>query len=515
MRKTVRKVSFSLAVLMIMMLVCVMSINVSATTDTITNEYTGYYKIGNPGQLAWFACLVVGDTSQSSITEAVPNAKAVLTADIDVSILATSFNKSWSGIGTANIPFTGILDGNGYTITGLTIDTSLANSCVATIPNTTVEQGLVGVLGEGGIIRNLVVEGTAKVSENQKLGAICSVNNGTIENVLAKVTVEGGITPNAICHTNNGTIRNCYTTQSGTTLATLVDTDTLASGSVTYALGTKFGQTLGTNLQPIHNDGTNTVYRVYECDGETAAYRNVNENHPHSTSAQGDRAASCTQKAYCSVCEKEYGEIDENAHSWNSGVVTTNPTCMEKGVKTYTCTHNSAHTYIEDVAINENAHAWNEGEVTTEPTCSAVGAKTFTCTHNSAHTKTEDVAIDTNAHAWNEGAVTTDPTCTEKGVKTYTCTHNSAHTKTEDVNALGHAYDNACDITCNTCGEERTPSDHVDADENDTCDVCGAEIPKDGLSGGAIVGIVIGSVIALGGGGFALFWFVIRKKRRI
>ena len=35
---------------------------------------------------------------------------------------------------------------------------------------------------------------------------------------------------------------------------------------------------------------------------------------------------------------------------------------------------------------------------------------------------------------------------------------------------------------------------------------------KDGLGAGAIVGIVIGSVLVVGVGGFALFWFVIKKK---
>ena len=34
----------------------------------------------------------------------------------------------------------------------------------------------------------------------------------------------------------------------------------------------------------------------------------------------------------------------------------------------------------------------------------------------------------------------------------------------------------------------------------------------DGLSGGAIVAIVIGSVAVAGIGGFAIFWFVIKKK---
>ena len=61
------------------------------------------------------------------------------------------------------------------------------------------------------------------------------------------------------------------------------------------------------------------------------------------------------------------------------------------------------------------------------------------------------------------------------------------------------------------------------ADENndgkrDTCEYWMSTIPddpidnKDGLGTGAIVGIVIGSVAVIGIGGFAIFWFVIKKK---
>ena len=157
-------------------------------------------------------------------------------------------------------------------------------------------------------------------------------------------------------------------------------------------------------------------------------------------------------------------------------------------------------------------HSWNEGKITKAPTCTEQGEKTFACT-DCGEIFIGELWIDENAHAWNEGVVTTDPTCSAVGVKTFTCTHNSEHTKTEEVNALGHAYDNACDVTCNTCGEERAPADHVDEDENNTCDICGSEISKDGLSGGAIVGIVVGSAAAVGLVGFSLFWFVIKKKK--
>ena len=39
-----------------------------------------------------------------------------------------------------------------------------------------------------------------------------------------------------------------------------------------------------------------------------------------------------------------------------------------------------------------------------------------------------------------------------------------------------------------------------------------APVAKDGLSGGAIAGIVIGSVAVAGIGGFAIFWFAVKKK---
>ncbi len=305
----------------------------------------------------------------------------------------------------------------------------------------------------------------------------------------------------------DGTYTLTYTVDGLLEGDTLTTNPTLNTNATVATAGeytiTVSGATVSDNYAITYENGTLTV--------RNHAYNGVMTTTP-TCMADGEMTYTCSHDSSHTYTEDV--AIDENAHTWNEGAVTTNPTCTEKGVKTYTCTHNSAHTYTEDVAIDKDAHAWNEGVVTTNPTCSAVGVKTFTCTRNSAHTYTEDVAIDENAHAWSDGVVTTNPTCTEKGVKTFTCTHNSAHTYTEDVaiDANAHVYDNACDADCNACGETRTTAEHYSENADGKCDECGERFE---LSGGAIAGIVIGSALVLGGGGFALYWFVIRKKRRI
>lgn len=87
-------------------------------------------------------------------------------------------------------------------------------------------------------------------------------------------------------------------------------------------------------------------------------------------------------------------------------------------------------------AENEHIHSFDEGKVTTEPTCSEKGVKTYTCTICS-YTKTEEIA--TIEHTYDEGKVTTEPTCSTEGVKTYTCT-KCGQTKTEDIATVAHTW---------------------------------------------------------------------------
>jgi len=109
------------------------------------------------------------------------------------------------------------------------------------------------------------------------------------------------------------------------------------------------------------------------CDGATTA-QEVVAALGHSTEAIGDRAATCTEKAYCSRCESEYGEAlghDEVSHEAKA------PTCTEFGWDAYvTCSRCSHTTYEIKDALG---HSYGEWVTTKEPTVSQEGEKQKTC----------------------------------------------------------------------------------------------------------------------------------------
>ena len=179
----------------------------------------------------------------------------------------------------------------------------------------------------------------------------------------------------------------------------------------------------------------------------------------------------------------EYAHIDggsnnpgyfSSKHTWDSGVVTTEPTCVNKGIKTFKCTTCNT-TKTEDIAALGHDYS-TEWTIDVEPTCTKEGSESHHCTRCDA--KTGDRPIAKTAHTWDSGVVTTEPTCVNKGIKTFKCTQCDA-TKTEDIAALGHSYtaetikmdalktpgtctDKAIYYkSCERCGQ-------VDTDENNT-----------------------------------------------
>ena len=151
-------------------------------------------------------------------------------------------------------------------------------------------------------------------------------------------------------------------------------------------------------------------------------------------------------------------EAGEHVHSYDEGIVTTQPGCVTKGVKTFTCSGctegTEGHSYTEE--IQETGHSYNDGVETIPATCEETGIKVYTCTKCTADTQghTKEEILSKLGHKYDEGRVTKEPTCTVDGVRTYTCSQcapgSKNNTKTETITKLGHDYQ---DGVCGNCGD--------------------------------------------------------------
>ena len=320
----------------------------------------------------------------------------------------------------------------------------------------------------------------------------------------------------------------------------------------------------------------------YEVMSTTEEYRQyVSETgHTHKGGT-----ATCTETAHCAICGTSYNSIDpsnhdadtktwkydENghwnpclrtgceehlnaaAHTFDDGVITTEPTDTTDGVRTYTCKvcgyekteavskrgHNPSDKWTYDSEnhwkecttegcgekLDTAAHSFDDGVITTEPTDTTDGVKTYTCKvcgyekteavskrgHNPSDKWTYDSEnhwkecttegcgekLDTAAHSFDDGVITTEPTDTTDGVKTYTC-KVCGYEKTEAVSKRGHnpsdkwTYDSenhwkectteGCDEKLDTAAHTfddgvvtTAPTETAEGIKTYTCTVCGYE----------------------------------------
>ena len=181
-------------------------------------------------------------------------------------------------------------------------------------------------------------------------------------------------------------------------------------------------------------------------------------------------------------------------HQWDDGVVTTEPTCTQDGVCTYTCqlcgaTRTEAipatgHTVVIDPAVaptcthtglTEGSHcsvcntvivAQTEvpmlphdyvASVTTEPTCTVDGVRTYTCSMcGDSYTE----AIPATGHTFGPWTTVTSPTCTQSGSEQRSCSV-CGYTETRGVDPTGHSWED--DYTVDqapTCTQDGSKSIH-------------------------------------------------------
>ena len=129
----------------------------------------------------------------------------VLTADILLNNTegwenwgSTAPANPWTPIGSDANPFTGTLDGDGHSVSGIYIST--ANY-----------QGLVGYLGSGGTLQNLGVK-ASYIKGGSFVGGVCGWNDGTVINCYNIGSVEGNSYVGGVCGYNKSNVINCYNT---------------------------------------------------------------------------------------------------------------------------------------------------------------------------------------------------------------------------------------------------------------------------------------------------------------
>ena len=227
-------------------------------------------------------------------------------------------------------------------------------------------------------------------------GGICGFYmNGKISNCynVGEITGSGYVSKIAVSAYNDSRPTNCYY---------LSDTDTDLNGTAKTATEFANGDVLD-ELKAGRNDSPwDSCQYVAAAKITLPVFKGQGDKHDHGVwTSNGDGThsrscacgvaetkactitpATCTEKAKCTVCGAEYGDVlghdfttswthddnehwkqcsrcdkkdDVSPHTWDSGAITTAPTCTKAGERTYTCTECGA-TKIEPIPAT--GHRW-------------------------------------------------------------------------------------------------------------------------------------------------------------
>ena len=149
-------------------------------------------------------------------------------------------------------------------------------------------------------------------------------------------------------------------------------------------------------------------------------------------------------------------------HSFDQGRVTTEPSCVSPGVRTYTCAVCGTQQTVEIEPTGQ--HSWDQGSVVQPAACTETGTVRYACT---VCGETREESLPALGHDWGEGAVSQPASCTGEGELRYTCSR-CGETRTETLAALGHSWTYAETLTptvgethgtarylCSRCGESK------------------------------------------------------------
>lgn len=147
--------------------------------------------------------------------------------------------------------------------------------------------------------------------------------------------------------------------------------------------------------------------------------------HQH-TEVRGTKKATCIEEGYtgdtyCTDCGNMIftgKKIEKTDHTWDNGVVSKDPTCTEKGSKTYTCAV-CRETKTEEIPATGHQH--KEVRDKKAATCTKAGYTGNTYCKDCGELLKTGKETDALGHTWGKGKVTRKSTYTAAGQITYTC----------------------------------------------------------------------------------------------
>ena len=189
----------------------------------------------------------------------------------------------------------------------------------------------------------------------------------------------------------------------------------------------------------------------------------------HNWKDNGDETAICTRNG----CKATH------THAWDSGTITTEPTCTAQGERTYHCTYeeNGICTATKTEAVKKLGHRYILIKKEA-PTCESDGILYGKCSRCSKTITKQDAKNPALGHDWKDngdgtatcsregcgknhthdldsGTTTVEPTCTATGEKEYCCTYiNCSYKKTETLKATNHKNKETKNYKKPTCQEE-------------------------------------------------------------
>ena len=147
--------------------------------------------------------------------------------------------------------------------------------------------------------------------------------------------------------------------------------------------------------------------------------------HQH-TEVRGAKKATCIEEGYtgdtyCTDCGNRIStgkKMEKTDHTWDNGVVSKDPTCTEKGCKTYTCAV-CQKTKTEEIPAT--GHQNKEVRDKKAATCTKAGYTGDTYCKDCGELLKTGKETDALGHTWGKGKVTRKSTYTAAGQITYTC----------------------------------------------------------------------------------------------